>query len=131
MSRLVTASLTALIIAAGSACAEAPADATITAQDLAARIVDDSAPVILDVRSEREFASGHVPGALNVPHDEIVERLSDLGLAPGNEIVVYCESGRRAGASEAVLRNAGFSAVRHLEGDMSGWRSSDLPCVGC
>jgi rhodanese-related sulfurtransferase len=131
MNRFIAAALASGLIAAGSACAEAPTAGTITGSDLAAQIAEGAAPVILDVRSEQEFASGHVPGALNVPHDEVADRLPELGLDPADEIVVYCESGRRAGNSEAELRRAGFTTVRHLEGDMRGWRASDLPCTGC
>ena len=47
------------------------------------------------------------------------------------EIVVYCESGRRAAEVESALRRAGFSGVRHLEGDMIAWRDAGHSCVGC
>jgi len=120
-----------IVEAVGSACAEAPAPATISQQDLAARIADASAPVIFDVRSEDEFASGHVPGAINLPYDQIADRLADQNLDSDDEIVVYCESGRRAAVAEETLRQAGFTGVRHLEGDMRGWRESRLPCDGC
>jgi phage shock protein E len=131
MQRFLAATLIAALFMTGSACAESPASPTISGPELAARISDTSAPVILDVRSEGEFASGHVPGARNVPHDQLADRLASLDLASDAEIVVYCESGRRAGAAEGALRQAGFTSVRHLEGDMSAWRSSDLPCEGC
>jgi phage shock protein E len=123
-----------LLVAVGAACAEAPAAATISQEDLAARIsesADSAAPVIFDVRSEKEFSSGHVPGAINLPYDEISDLLSSQELDSGGEIVVYCESGRRAAVAEAALRDAGFTSVRHLEGDMSAWRKSQLPCEGC
>jgi len=120
-----------LLVAVGSGCAEAPAAATISQKNLAARISDASAPVIFDVRSEKEFASGHVPGAVNLPYDEITDRLAGQTLDPDDEIVVYCESGRRAAVAEEALRHAGFTSVRHLEGDMRGWRESHLPCDGC
>jgi phage shock protein E len=131
MIRHIKPILALLLFAVGPACAEAPAAPTIGPADLAARISDASAPVIVDVRSAKEFASGHVPGAVNLPHGEVVERLAGLDLEPDDEIVVYCESGRRAATAEAALRSAGFTGVRHLEGDMSGWRASDLPCDGC
>jgi rhodanese-related sulfurtransferase len=128
---MLAATLAAVVLATGAACAEDPASPTIGGPDLAARIADGSAPVVLDVRSEQEFASGHVPGALNVPHDQLTARLASLDLDSDDEVVVYCESGRRAGAAESELRRAGFSSVRHLEGDMSAWRRGDLPCEGC
>jgi len=131
MIRFITPMLAFLLVAVGSACAEAPAAPTISQEDLAARISDSAVPVILDVRSKKEFASGHVPHAINLPYGEIAERLPGQNIDSDDEIVVYCESGRRAAVAEEALRQAGFSRVRHLEGDMRGWRNSGLPCEGC
>jgi rhodanese-related sulfurtransferase len=47
-------------------------------------------------------------------------------LGPAREVVVYCERGGRAAKAADVLRDAGFT-VRHLTGDMSGWREQGLP----
>ncbi len=83
--------------------------------------------LILDVRSEAEFTRGHVPGAVNLSHDRLAARLEELDAARDQPIVVYCESGRRAGLAADVLREAGFSDIRHLTGDMSDWRSKERP----
>ena len=42
-------------------------------------------------------------------------------------MIVYCERGIRAGIAADVLKEAGFSRIEHLEGDMSGWRERGLP----
>ena len=83
--------------------------------------------LILDVRSPREFASGHVPGAINVPHSELPTRLGELPTDRSKPLVVYCESGRRAAVAEAALLEAGFTGVHHLVGDMKAWRSAGRP----
>jgi len=83
--------------------------------------------LILDVRSEAEFTRGHVPGAVNLSHDRLAAQLEELDAARDQPIVVYCESGRRAGLAADVLREAGFSDIRHLTGDMSDWRSKERP----
>ena len=70
--------------------------------------------LILDVRSEAEFTRGHVPGAVNLSHDRLAARLEELDAARDQPIVVYCESGRRAGLAADVLLEAGFSDIRHL-----------------
>ncbi len=98
---------------------------------LADRMEAKRAPLILDVRSVSEFASGHIPAALNFPHHELPDRIAELPLQDDPEIVVYCERGGRARAAIEVLRAAGLSRVLHLEGDMRAWRASGLPCVGC
>jgi phage shock protein E len=100
------------------------ARADISPETLLASAGQAGAPLVLDVRSPEEFASGHVPGAWNVEYDEVAARLGELG--PAREVVVYCERGGRAAKAEEVLREAGF-AVRHLTGDMSGWRAAGHP----
>jgi rhodanese-related sulfurtransferase len=103
----------------------------VSPAELAARLGTEGAPLILDVRSPGEYASGHVPGALNIPHGELAARLGELGGEPAREMVVYCERGGRARAAEETLRRSGFRRVRHLEGDMQAWRQRRLPCTGC
>ena len=100
-----------------------PMATNVSAEELASRIAAGSAPTILDVRSAQEFEAGHLPDAIHVPYDELAERLADLDLDPTAEIVVHCESGRRAAEAEAVLARAGFERVRDLEGHMQGWRA--------
>jgi rhodanese-related sulfurtransferase len=83
--------------------------------------------LVLDVRSEEEFSASHVPGALNIPHDEIGDRLSEMGAAKSAPIVVYCQRGGRAGKAAETLLDAGYTNVLHLEGDMEGWLASGHP----
>ena len=103
----------------------------ISQADLVKRLNSDNAPVIIDVRSSKEFASGHVPGAVNIPHTEIKGRLEKLNIGQNEEIVLYCERGGRASMAGSILREEGFFAVQHLEGDMNAWRLNKLPCKDC
>jgi rhodanese-related sulfurtransferase len=117
--------LTSVALLGASGCGEA--GATITPDQLLARMESGSPPLLLDVRSAGEYGSGHVPGAINIPHAQLPARLPELAGAKGREVVVYCERGGRASTAEQTLRDAGFTQVIHLEGDMSGWRRNDLP----
>lgn len=104
-----------------------PAGAPIPAAELARRIEAGSAPLVLDVRSEEEYARGHIPGSLNIPHDELPDRLGELPIVKSEEVVVHCQSGRRAAAAEATLRADGYSNVRDLTGHWQGWQEAGLP----
>jgi rhodanese-related sulfurtransferase len=65
--------------------------------------------VIVDVRSPAEFAAGHVPGATNLPVDELGARLSEV---PADRmVVVYCASGMRSARAAGMLRAAGRTVV--------------------
>ncbi len=108
-------------------CLAADATPVVPASELVQRIKDGSAPFILDVRSESEFASAHIPGAVNIPHGDIRDRLGEILAFKEKEVVVHCESGGRAGMAEAILHGAGFEQVVHLEGDMREWRKNGHP----
>lgn len=101
----------------------------ITSDDLVRRLEGEDVPVILDVRSPEEFADGHIPGAINVPYDQIAANLDSLESFLTAEIVVYCRTGRRAGVAEKALREAGFTQVVDLEGHMTSWNEAGLPVV--
>jgi len=78
--------------------------------------------VVLDVRSDREFRSGRIPGALHIPHTKVAARLDELKPHKDKDIIVYCASGVRSRIAQNVLAKAGFARVYHLVGDMAAWR---------
>ena len=65
----------------------------------------------IDVRSAEEFNAGHLQGAVNIPHDKIIEGVKALGSAKDEPINLYCRSGRRAEAALTELKNAGYTNV--------------------
>jgi rhodanese-related sulfurtransferase len=104
-----------------------PAGALISQQELLQQMQSVPDMLLIDVRSPDEFSMGHVPGAVNIPYQELADRLGDVRPRHEKGVVLYCESGRRAGIAEGILRKAGLDNIRHLEGDMSAWRQSKLP----
>ena len=69
--------------------------------------------VLLDVRTAEEYAEGHLPGARNIPVQELATRLDELGPRE-TRVAVYCHSGRRSAAAEALLRANAFERVTDL-----------------
>ncbi len=88
--------------------------------EAAKKLVEDGA-TLLDVRSEKEFASGHIKGALNIPIDDLQSRFSELG-DRDTPIVVHCQMGGRACTAEAILQEEGFTQVYNL-GAIDDWPS--------
>lgn len=91
--------------------------------DVHEAMVDGSADfVLLDVRSPEDFATGHVPGAVNLPHGRIVERnLADWD--DNTLFVVYCAGPHCNGADKAAVRLAGLSRpVKKMIGGIEGWK---------
>jgi rhodanese-related sulfurtransferase/DNA-binding transcriptional ArsR family regulator len=96
------------------------------ARDELFRRLRDEEVLILDVRPAAEYAAGHIPGAVSMPHDELAARLSEL--PAGADIVAYCRGRYCVYAPDAVrlLRASGYSA-RPLAGGLPEWRLAGLP----
>lgn len=74
---------------------------------------------LVDVRTPAEFAAGHIPGAVNIPVQQIEARMQELDPRDG-AVVLYCRSGQRSGSAARILKGAGFTVVHDL-GPMSRW----------
>ena len=99
--------------------------ASISPAELSARVRDGAAPLIVDVRTPEEFRSGHIPGAINIPHDRIADHAAERVSAQG--VALYCMLGPRARLGEQVLRKAGLEGILHIEGGLSAWQASGFP----
>ena len=121
--------VSAVVLLSGLACADdAP---TLGQEQLLERIESqDSQLVVLDVRTAKEFADGHVPGAINISHDELEARIRELEGSRDKDVVVYCRSGRRTGIALGILERAGFKRIYHLEGDYLGWTAAGRAIEG-
>ena len=99
----------------------------VTQQEMLRMIEAGTAPMILDVRTAEEYAEGHVPGAINISHDELADRLAEIEAAKEAGVIVYCRSGRRSNIAEELLLGQGYANVQHLEGDMLAWLEAARP----
>lgn len=109
-----------------AAVADGPSPASISPEALSERQSQgEQAPFVLDVRSPEEFVTGHVPGAVNIPFDQVAGRLAEI--PKDQDLVLYCRSGRRASIAADVLVANGYAPPSLLEGDMGGWQRADLP----
>jgi len=74
---------------------------------------DENTLLVIDVRTPEEFEGGAYPDAVNIPLDEIMERLEELGKNTEREIVVYCASGGRSAYAQRMLTQVGYSNVKN------------------
>jgi phage shock protein E len=125
--RLPLFGLLAIVLIAVTGCGREPEATSVNAAALSERLGSADAPVILDVRTLEEYSSGHVPGAINVPYDQVADRVEEFAAFRDADVVVYCQSGKRASMAAADLKAAGFSRVLDLEGHMQGWKEQGLP----
>ncbi len=101
---------------------EAP---SITPAELHARQESGTAPLVIDVRTPEEYSSGHIPGAVNVPFDQVAQRIAEVDAPHG--VALYCMVGPRARKGESALLAASYQKVFHLEGGLAAWQAAGFP----
>jgi len=93
--------------------------------ELAASLGADE-PAVLDVRRASEFAQGHIPGAINIAHTRLLDRLDEV--PRGTPLVVNCRSGARSSATVSLLERLGYDAT-NLRGGFLSWDESQRATV--
>ncbi len=101
----------------------------ITQGELLRQLRQNPPPLLVDVRSDWEYQTGHIPGALHIPFWQSFtsERLDSR--QPAELLVLYCEHGPRAGIARWGWSLQGFTSIVYLEGHMGAWREAGLPVV--
>ena len=96
--------------------------------DQAAEINLDAA-VLLDVRSADEYASGHLQGARNIPHDKIAEEIAAAVPDKSSVVILYCRSGRRAATALKAMQELGYENVSNFGGLEDAQERLGIPVV--
>jgi len=84
-----------------------------TEEKTVAKAKDENSLLVVDVRTPEEFEDGAYPDAINIPLDELMERLSEFGENASREIVVYCASGARSAYAQRMLMQVGYTNVKN------------------
>lgn len=92
----------------------------LTTDDYAARYFNgQQAHTLVDVRTPEEFASGHIPGAVNIPLNALAARLKDV---PADQpVIVVCATGSRSRSAASAFKRAGYAEVYNLQGGTMRW----------
>ncbi|NVK75019.1 MAG: rhodanese-like domain-containing protein [Oceanospirillaceae bacterium] len=99
------------------------------APSAATNLMNTEDAVVVDIRPEKEFSTGHITGALNIPATKMKDNLNRLEKYKDAPIIIVCKSGVTSGASAKDLKKAGFTKVYKLQGGIAEWQSSNLPLV--
>lgn len=92
------------------------------------RMVNSDQAVLLDLRDNKEFSSGHIVDALNIPYAKLQDRLVELDKYKEKTIVVLDKMGQHSGTAAKQLKEKGFNVVR-MQGGMAEWQGQNLPVV--
>lgn len=80
-------------------------------------------PTVIDVRTDREWAGGHIPGAVHIPVDQIEDRMREVP-RDGRPLYVVCAGGGRSASAADFLAGRGFLRVHNVEGGMNSWKGT-------
>lgn len=104
----------------------------ITRHELEKKLVDGDEFILLDVLPRAYFRHSHLPGALNLPVEEIESRIAEFVTDKSTLIVVYCLNPFCSAAPKAaqILKNSGYANVREYSGGKDDWRAAGLSLEG-
>ena len=99
----------------------------ITVEQAKELIETNPSLVILDVRTEAEYNVEHLEGAINIPLDELEQRLAELN--PNNKLLVYCMTGYRSTQAAEILVENGVSGFYHMRGGIFAWKQKGYQVI--
>lgn len=102
---------------------------TVKPVDLQTELAAEGAPILVDLRTSDEYATGYITGSVNIPINML---LADMTLLPADKtakVVLLCQSGHRGAIGLMALRMLGWTEVRNLGGGMNAWIAAELPVV--
>lgn len=95
----------------------------------AVRLINHQDALLLDVREDSEYGSGHIQDSLHIPLGKLRGRFDELAAHKNRAVVIGCRSGHRSGSACAMLRKQGFEQVYNLRGGILAWENANLPIV--
>ena len=89
-------------------------------------LIESNLPlIILDVRRQDEYDSGHIAGAILIPVDELGNRLAELSTS--EELLIYCRTGNRSSNAVNILKSNGFTKIYHMKDGITAWTQAGYP----
>lgn len=92
-----------------------------------AKMNQDEATRIIDVRDPQEFIKGSIADAINIPLDKLDEQLAKATLIKDKPVVVACQTGTRVPPACKILAKHGYTQIFGLTGGMQAWEEANLP----
>jgi rhodanese-related sulfurtransferase len=99
---------------------------TITVADAKA-LLDKGGAIFLDVRTQKEYKSGHIPGAMNVPRGLLEFKIGKKIPDKNATVAVYCKSGGRSCLASDTLVKMGYKNIKNIDGGWKAWTKAGNP----
>jgi len=126
LPRLLLLVLAVMLTLSVSCVTQVPTYTDVTPEE-AYEMINQQEVMVLDVRTQEEYDSGHIPDALLIPLSELESRLGELNEA--DHTLVYCASGRRSAKAANLLVTNGFIHVYNVMGEIIQWQAQAFPVI--
>lgn len=93
----------------------------------AVQLINRRDALVLDVREQSEYATGHISNSRHIPLGALPNRLREVEKYKKKPVLVICRSGHRSAGACGMLRKQGFGEVRALKGGIQAWEEAKLP----
>jgi rhodanese-related sulfurtransferase len=100
---------------------------SMKAADVQTAVTSATPPVVFDVRTADEFATGYIKGSVNLPINEFMKDLTKLPADKAAAVITVCQSGHRGALAMMAMRMMGYTNVTSLSKGMNGWLAENLP----
>jgi hydroxyacylglutathione hydrolase len=94
---------------------------------VAEALAEPDAPLLLDVRNPREWATKHIDGSLNIPLNHLQERIAEI--PRDRRVVVHCAGGYRSSIAASILHQHGITRLIEMAGGLAAWETAQLPVI--
>ncbi len=99
----------------------------IRPEEVRERLEGEHAPLLLDVRSDRERRVASIPGSVHLPMNEVEERLAEVAPDPNRPIVTYCATGSRSLRILPTIAEQGYGDIASMSGGIVAWQALGYP----
>lgn len=94
----------------------------VTVEDAKKLLGEHKDLIVFDVRTEEEYKSGHLNNAILIPHDQIINRFSEIEKYKDKQVLVYCRTGNRSAVTVQTLEKKGFKNIYHMNEGITAWK---------
>lgn len=95
----------------------------------ASRLIANLSPIVLDVRTRQEYASGHLADSIHIPVQELQSRYGELASYANDNILIYCATGNRSTVAAKILIDNGFTRIFNLREGIHVWAGKGFKVV--
>ena len=90
--------------------------------------VNSNNALVVDLRSDKDFLTGHIAAAVNIPFDRLKEVPEKIKQYKDRSVIFVCDNGRHSTTAQALMKKEGMPAIR-LTGGLIEWRNANMPLI--